>query len=244
MAVRGILPPTNRIPKVRVLAVIYGAIGRKVTPGAVAAMSIGRKLQWSKAYGNFTYGQKAPITGANPAVQVDTKYDLASLTKVTTTTSAIATFYQVSGREKSARSALHLSILAQRGELALETLISDPKLLGPPYATNGKDTITVENCLLHNAGYPPDPDPMYWSAAFACPATAHTPVTEVFTCVDQAYTGLMKQTLINPVGSKYLHTLEEVKYAPSTLRKYLNLLEENGLVYQPYNSSGRVPTVE
>jgi heat-inducible transcriptional repressor len=47
-----------------------------------------------------------------------------------------------------------------------------------------------------------------------------------------------------PVGSKYLHTLEEVKYAPSTLRKYLNLLEENGLVYQPYNSSGRVPTVE
>lgn len=47
-----------------------------------------------------------------------------------------------------------------------------------------------------------------------------------------------------PVGSKYLHTLEEVKYAPSTLRKYLNLLEENGLVYQPYNSSWRIPTVE
>ncbi len=47
-----------------------------------------------------------------------------------------------------------------------------------------------------------------------------------------------------PVGSKYLHTLEDVKYAPSTLRKYLNLLEESGLVYQPYNSSGRIPTVE
>ncbi len=33
-------------------------------------------------------------------------------------------------------------------------------------------------------------------------------------------------------------------YAPSTLRKYLNLLEKEGLVYQPYNSSGRIPTVQ
>jgi len=34
------------------------------------------------------------------------------------------------------------------------------------------------------------------------------------------------------------------EYAPSTLRKYLNLLEKAGFVYQPYNSSGRVPTVD
>lgn len=58
-------------------------------------MSIGNNMQWSRAYGNFTYGAKAPISKSNPAVHVDTKYDLASLTKVTTTTSAIATFYQV-----------------------------------------------------------------------------------------------------------------------------------------------------
>jgi heat-inducible transcriptional repressor len=48
----------------------------------------------------------------------------------------------------------------------------------------------------------------------------------------------------DPVGSKYLTTLEEIEYAPSTLRKYLNLLEQDGLVYQPYNSSGRIPTRE
>lgn len=46
-----------------------------------------------------------------------------------------------------------------------------------------------------------------------------------------------------PIGSKYLHSLDETDYAPSTLRKYLNLLEKHGLVYQPYNSSGRIPTV-
>ena len=47
-----------------------------------------------------------------------------------------------------------------------------------------------------------------------------------------------------PVGSKFLHSLEDAEYAPSTLRKYLNQLEKAGMVYQPYNSSGRVPTVQ
>lgn len=47
-----------------------------------------------------------------------------------------------------------------------------------------------------------------------------------------------------PIWSKYLHSLEETTYAPSTLRKYLHMLEQSGLVYQPYNSSGRIPTVD
>lgn len=47
-----------------------------------------------------------------------------------------------------------------------------------------------------------------------------------------------------PIGSKLLHSLEITEYAPSTLRKYLNMLEKEGLVFQPYNSSGRIPTVQ
>ncbi len=49
-----------------------------------------------------------------------------------------------------------------------------------------------------------------------------------------------------PIGSKFLSTLDSVEmdYAPSTLRKYLHQLEESGMVYQPYNSSGRIPTVQ
>lgn len=47
-----------------------------------------------------------------------------------------------------------------------------------------------------------------------------------------------------PIGSKFLNTLEDVEYAPSTLRKYLNILEKQGMVYQPYNSSGRIPTLD
>lgn len=46
-----------------------------------------------------------------------------------------------------------------------------------------------------------------------------------------------------PVWSKFLHSLDDNEYAPSTLRKYLNTLEKEGLVFQSYNSSGRIPTV-
>jgi transcriptional regulator of heat shock response len=47
-----------------------------------------------------------------------------------------------------------------------------------------------------------------------------------------------------PIGSKFLHSQWDLEYAPSTLRKYLNILEQQGMVYQPYNSSGRIPTVQ
>lgn len=47
-----------------------------------------------------------------------------------------------------------------------------------------------------------------------------------------------------PIGSKFLHSLEDMEYAPSTLRKYLNILEKEWLLYQPYNSAGRIPTVQ
>ena len=46
-----------------------------------------------------------------------------------------------------------------------------------------------------------------------------------------------------PVGSKFLNSLEEIDDAPSTLRKHLNQLEKQWMVYQPYNSSWRIPTV-
>ena len=47
-----------------------------------------------------------------------------------------------------------------------------------------------------------------------------------------------------PVWSKFLNSPGAIDYAPSTLRKYLNILEKQGMVYQPYNSSGRIPTLQ
>jgi len=47
-----------------------------------------------------------------------------------------------------------------------------------------------------------------------------------------------------PIGSKFLNTLNYQGWAPSTLRKYLKVLEEMDYVYQPYHSAGRVPTLK
>jgi len=48
----------------------------------------------------------------------------------------------------------------------------------------------------------------------------------------------------SPVWSKFLFNLENIDIAPSTIRKYLNSLEKKWLLYQPYNSSWRLPTIE
>ena len=48
----------------------------------------------------------------------------------------------------------------------------------------------------------------------------------------------------DPVGSKLLNSLESTDYAPSTLRKYLNILEGEWFLYQPYHSAGRLPTIK
>jgi len=47
-----------------------------------------------------------------------------------------------------------------------------------------------------------------------------------------------------PIGSKFLNTLNYQGWAPSTLRKYLKALEDQEFVYQPYSSAGRVPTLK
>lgn len=66
---------------------------------------------------------------------------------------------------------------------------------------------------------------------------ASTKLLDILTLVIDHYIGKW-----DPVWSKFLNSLENIDYAPSTLRKYLNLLEKEWLLYQPYNSSGRVPT--
>ena len=48
--------------------------------------------------------------------------------------------------------------------------------------------------------------------------------------------------LDQPVGSKWLATLVDVPWGPSTIRSELARLEEGGLLQHPHTSAGRVPT--
>lgn len=46
----------------------------------------------------------------------------------------------------------------------------------------------------------------------------------------------------NPVGSQYLHETHDFDVSPATIRNDMASLEDEGLIYQPHTSAGRVPT--
>lgn len=68
-------------------------------------------------------------------MQVDTMFDIASLTKVTATLSCIMHLYDM-------------------GAIDIEDKVVE---YIPEYGNNGKERTTLKNLLLHNAGLPEDP---------------------------------------------------------------------------------------
>ena len=102
----------------------------------------------------------------NDPVTYDTLYDLASVTKVVSTTSAVMKLYE-------------------RGLMALDDKIS--KWI-PEFDNHGKGDITVKNLLLHNSGLPADypfaPDgETFWGV------TKHDILDFVFNCELEYPTG-------------------------------------------------------
>ena len=51
----------------------------------------------------------------------------------------------------------------------------------------------VQNLLLHDAGFPPDPSPGYSDPAFGCPGTAEDPPPEDFSCAELVYDAILAQ---------------------------------------------------
>ncbi|HJT69729.1 MAG TPA: serine hydrolase [Terriglobales bacterium] len=110
--------------------VIQAAIDNHETPGAVVLVGHDGQVVYRKAYGNRSLEPKVePMT-------VDTIFDLASLTKVIATTTAVMQLEE-QGRVKS----------------------NDPvaKYI-PEFAQNGKADITVRDLLTHYSGLRPDID--------------------------------------------------------------------------------------
>jgi len=120
-------------------------------------------------------------------MKLDSIFDMASVTKVITTTTAIMLLYQW-------------------GVLDLKMPLKDSSLLGAAFDNNGKAPITTLNLLLHNAGYPPDPVPGYSSTKFPCQQNKNYHPKEVFDCQTKIYQSVMQQTLINPVGAVYIYS--------------------------------------
>jgi CubicO group peptidase (beta-lactamase class C family) len=110
--------------------VINADIADKKLPGAVVVVGQGDAIHYRKVYGN-----RALVPAVEP-MTMDTVFDMASLTKVVATTSAVM-------------------MLVEDGRIRL----SDPVAqFIPEFAKYGKNRVTIRHLLTHMSGLRPDVD--------------------------------------------------------------------------------------
>jgi beta-N-acetylhexosaminidase len=106
--------------------VVHEAVRDSAFPGAVVLVARNGVVVHERAYGAYDYAPYAPI------VQTNSIFDLASVTKVIATTSAV------------------MRLLDER-----KLSLSDPVVRYlPAFGQGGKDHITIYNLLVHNSGLP------------------------------------------------------------------------------------------
>jgi len=117
------------------LETIDHIVARGVRAGGYpgAAVVVGRKgaLVWEKGFGQLAYGTKGTKVDPN-----ETIYDLASLTKVVGTTTAVMLLYD-------------------EGRIDLDAPVREYL---PEFAGGGRDSVTVRELLEHRSGLPADRD--------------------------------------------------------------------------------------
>ncbi len=104
---------------------VQAGITGGIYPGAVAIVGTSDRILAARGYGHFTWNGKSPVPSAD-----STLFDLASLSKVVATTSAIM-------------------LLADRGQLALQQPVQ--RYL-PEFVGDGKERVTVRLLLEHRSG--------------------------------------------------------------------------------------------
>ena len=104
-------------------SIVTDAIDRQAMPGCVVLGLKDGKVAYEKAFGNFTYEKKQPVT-------LQTVYDLASVTKICATTLSIMKLYE-------------------EGKLDLKKKLSDYL---PETKTTNKSDLIIGDILLHEAG--------------------------------------------------------------------------------------------
>ena len=145
----------------RMDSVIADEIAQRRLPGAVVLVGRKERVIWQK-----TYGSRA-VEPAREVMTMDTIFDVASLTKVVATATSIM-------------------ILVERGKLRL----SDPvSLYIPELKGEGRESITIEQLLIHRSGYAPDFD-----------------LRERWTGYDEAIKRLIKEPLRNPPGTRFIYS--------------------------------------
>ena len=116
----------NRDSLARIDSIITKAIRDSAFPGAQVVVVKDGAIAYNRLFGSLDYSPESP------SVDGTTIYDIASLTKVIATTSAIMKLYD-------------------EGLLNIDDSVVQ---YIPAFGNRGKETITIRNLLLHNAGLP------------------------------------------------------------------------------------------
>lgn len=135
--------------------IIESGISNHDFPSAVLVVGNDKDIIYQNAYGRLTYNDDAQTTTMN------TIYDLASVTKVIATTSAIMKLYE-------------------QGKIDLNASVAS---YIPEFAVNGKSDITVLNLLLHNSGL------TAWTPFYERDTSAEQVRAEIYGCSKEYPTG-------------------------------------------------------
>jgi len=111
----------------RIEAVVERGIARGVYPGAVVVIGRADRILYARGFGHLTWNPNSPVPSADTSL-----WDIASISKVVGTTSAIM-------------------VLVERGQVQLDAPVSLylPKFRGP-----NKQDVTVRMLLDHTSGLP------------------------------------------------------------------------------------------
>jgi len=171
-------------------AILEDGVSRRVFPGAVGLVGDKSGILYQVSVGSLTYDNApTPLGLPNAQLTRESVFDMASCSKVVATTTAVA----------------YLDQEGLFGPMGLDTPVEQ---LLSGFGTNGKMAITLRNCLLHNAGFPPDPTPiMFWNASFGC-AGAPVPSLLSFGCSGKIYQAVLTQELRRnaTIGGAYVYS--------------------------------------
>ena len=119
--------PRPAVPFAAVEATVRRGIRQGIYPGAVVVVGRRDAVLYSKGFGHLTWARKAPTPSPE-----STRWDLASLTKVVATTSAVL-------------------VLVERGQVNLDAPVA--RYL-PRFTGEGRERVTVRMLLDHTSGLP------------------------------------------------------------------------------------------
>lgn len=153
--------------------IINNAVSAHDFPSAVLVIGNSKEVIYQNSYGRLTYDDDAQAASFN------TIYDLASVTKVIATTSAIMKLYDDGKIDLNATVASYI----------------------PQFAVNNKGDITVTNLLLHNSGL------TAWTPFYQLYSTPEEVRNAIYTCSKEYQTGT--QTIYSDYNAVLLGDIVE-----------------------------------